>query len=88
MERPNRFNVKCLVPLTGIARWDVEVLEVTAEVRPVIRVAQRSIRLVEPKVTERIMCETEEAFADMRDARDDKSATNEQQAVLDRHPSR
>ena len=88
VERTDRFNIKCLVPLTGIARQDVEVLEVTAEVQPVIRIAQRSIRLVEPKVSERIMCETEEAFADMRDARDDKSATNEQQAILDRYPSR
>ena len=88
MERPNRFNVKCLVPLTGIARWDVKVLKVTAEVRPVICIVQHSIRLVEPKVYERIVCKTEETFVDMRDARNDKSATNKQQVILDQDPSR
>ena len=64
-----------------VATGAVQLLEVPAHVGPIERVANEPIGFISTKVAHGIVTKVIEGFADVRDARDAETITNEEEAV-------
>ena len=68
--------------MARLARRHVRVLEIATHVRPVVRVAQGSIRFVDAEVPQRVMSQPEEVFTDVRNAGNEQARADVKQSVL------
>ena len=76
MERSGRFTSKGFISLALLARGNVQLLDFTTHVRPVIPVSQCRVRLLRTVVAEGVVCKTKEDFTEITNTGYDEARAN------------